>query len=866
MTQGAASPRKLSQPAPEGAAEISAIASRETVVARAIPLDLMPLISSYRAQRGITLRIEDLPPLGRLSAGQDNGDNSWSLALDELEGLSYFPPEGFHKQHTLKLRLIAKTKRGASPVALIDFLIMGDDERANAPPFEVAAGRTEPNPPAGGLLKKILSLRAALGRHDAAMPLGVDQESAETKDAPDGREAERPQFASITAGLLIRKTEAQTSAERPQSASLTADLLARKGEAQPWSGLGTQEAEIAAAKVATAHAAAVKLKAAEAQWQDKSAKSVAEITARCRAAEAALASARAAAEHRKAEIAELHDQLERLRRHREMEIAAAKLEAAETLKAAEAQWQDNSVRSVAELTARCRVAEEALASARAAERSHAAAELTDLHDQLERLRRHREVEIDAAKLEAAETLKAAEAQWQEKAARSVAELTARCRVAEEALASARTAAQGTRPEAEVAALQDQLERLRRNGEAQIAAAKLEAAETRKAAEARWQEKAARSLAELTARCRVAEDALASARTAAQGTRPEAEVAVLQDQLERLRRNGEAQIAAAKLAAAETLKAAEAQWQDQAAQSVAELTARCRAAEEALASARAAAGPPEAALAALQDQLQSLRRNGEAEVAAAKLEAAETLKAAEAQWRDQAAQSVAEVTARCRAAEEALASAYAADTGKGETDHAYVRRLNHDINSLQRSLAEREAHLEQALARLEELRLAPAAPSPVNTWNPLSNRDAEVEAEDAQDPSHLWRDALIVFFAVMGAVLFWPRVEEALMTAGVLDVPAQPRAVIAAPPAPAPAPLPPPKPDHPATTVTRGVNMRAAPATGAEVLASLKSGMPVVVIGQTGNWDEVEISGAGGKTLQGWVYKSYLDTSGTVSPH
>jgi hypothetical protein len=69
-----------------------------------------------------------------LSAGRDNGDNSWSLALDELEGLSYFRPEGFNGQHTLKLRVIAKTKRGASRIALIEFPITGDDERADAPP------------------------------------------------------------------------------------------------------------------------------------------------------------------------------------------------------------------------------------------------------------------------------------------------------------------------------------------------------------------------------------------------------------------------------------------------------------------------------------------------------------------------------------------------------------------------------------------------------------------------------------------------------------------------------------------------------------------------------------------------------------
>jgi hypothetical protein len=710
MTPGAASPRRISQPASEGEANNPASASRETPVA--IPLDLGPLISSYRTQPGLTLRIEELPPLGRLSAGQNNGDNSWSLGLDELEGLSYFPPQGFDKQHTLKLRLIAKAKRGASPIALIDLYIMGDEEPANAEP----AGRKEPLPPEPGFLKKILSLRSALARQDAAMPRGVDQDLTDSDDALAGREAERPQFASINGDLLIRRGEAQTSAGWPQSASITTDLLARKGEAQPWSSPGTQEAEIAAAKQAAAYEAAVKLKAAEARWQD------------------------------------------------------------------------NATRSVAALTARCRAAETALASARAAQHSHSEAELAGLHDQLERLRRHQEVDIAAAKeaaaREAAAKLKAAEAQWQDKAARSVALLTARCRAAEEALASARAAA-----EAELAALEDQLERLRRHQEVDIAAAKQ----------------------------------------------------------------------AAALEAAAKLKAAEVQWQDKAAKSVAELTARCRAAEEATARA---AERPEAERTALQDQLERLRRNNEAEIAAAKLEAAEKLKAAEAQWRDQAANSMAELTARCRAAEETVASARAADTDKAETDHAYVRRLNRDITALQSSLVEREADLAQARARLEELRLGTPTPSPASARHPLSNRPDDPATEQAQDSGHLWRDALIVFFAVMGAVLFWPRVEAALMTAGLLEAPAQPRAVIAAAPTPPP---PPPKPEHPKAIVARAVNMRAEPTTGAAVVSSLKSGMPVAILGHNGNWDQVEISGADGKTLQGWVYGSFLDASGAANP-
>ena len=59
---------------------------------RAVALDLASLIAPYRRQGRFTLRIENLPQGARLTAGRNNGDRTWSLALDELDGLSYFPP------------------------------------------------------------------------------------------------------------------------------------------------------------------------------------------------------------------------------------------------------------------------------------------------------------------------------------------------------------------------------------------------------------------------------------------------------------------------------------------------------------------------------------------------------------------------------------------------------------------------------------------------------------------------------------------------------------------------------------------------------------------------------------------------------
>src|SRR5882672_5997114 len=58
-----------------------------------IALDLGPLVAPYRKHGRLSLRVERLPHRARLSRGHNNGDRSWSLMSDELEGLSYLPPK-----------------------------------------------------------------------------------------------------------------------------------------------------------------------------------------------------------------------------------------------------------------------------------------------------------------------------------------------------------------------------------------------------------------------------------------------------------------------------------------------------------------------------------------------------------------------------------------------------------------------------------------------------------------------------------------------------------------------------------------------------------------------------------------------------
>src|SRR5260370_33382014 len=61
-----------------------------------------------------------MPQLARLSAGRNNGDNSWSLTLDQLEDLTYQPPEGMYEAHSLAVRIIG-LDGGGSKLAVLDF-------------------------------------------------------------------------------------------------------------------------------------------------------------------------------------------------------------------------------------------------------------------------------------------------------------------------------------------------------------------------------------------------------------------------------------------------------------------------------------------------------------------------------------------------------------------------------------------------------------------------------------------------------------------------------------------------------------------------------------------------------------------------
>src|SRR6185295_19152130 len=86
----------------------------------AVPLELAPMLSPFKKHGRLSIRLDRLPVFARLSAGRNNGDNSWSLAPDELDDRTYLLPEGSDGPHTLVIRIIGP---GGSTLGVLDLPI-----------------------------------------------------------------------------------------------------------------------------------------------------------------------------------------------------------------------------------------------------------------------------------------------------------------------------------------------------------------------------------------------------------------------------------------------------------------------------------------------------------------------------------------------------------------------------------------------------------------------------------------------------------------------------------------------------------------------------------------------------------------------
>ena len=744
MKQGATRLRKV----PETAEEIAAMPARASAdsaaATRAIPVNLMPLISAYRRRGRFMLRIENLPQAARFSAGQNNGDGSWSLALDELDELVYFVPKNATSgDHTLSIRLVAKDDTEAFTLALIDFPILGMGERESAGfPKPVEAGpsqdvlRAELQETQGKLAARdaeLNQLRASAERMGVLLQQKLDQavteaearwrreeparfaaEKSKLEEQFDQRLAERESRVQAMADIAREQQAAQIRRLAQELGAVQETLASRDGElAASRAALERARAETESETKAARQSAQVKaseaLKVAEAEWQTKAGKALAEMTARRDQAEAALAKAQAAlaAADASGELQNLRSELEKLRLKAEADAAAkvqAEARTAEAVKAAEAakagelESQAQAAKLLADMTARAEAAEAGLSAVETTGPGHEA-EIGRLRADLERQRFQLEMDLLSAKValeeKAQDALKAAEAEWQASADEARTGLVARAERAEAELAEARAAAM---PNADrdmaLNQLRRELEHQRVKAQEEIAAALatagVKAVETETA------------LAEVTARAKAAEAALAKAPSA---TEQEIAANQLRRELEHQRVKAQSEIATAQS------KQAELQ------QALAAMTARAEASEATLAKAPSST-EQEIAANQLRRELEHQRTKAQSELAvahaaletrmteaaAAKAEAARQLSEGEAEM----TQLRAEFEQKGKAAESAIAALrMAAEKESAEKLKQAEARWQTEKATLMAEMAERAETAEATLARAKRLDAAKA---------------------------------------------------------------------------------------------------------------------------------------------------------------
>jgi Bacterial SH3 domain len=466
-------------------ADIYALASaKQAVASRAVPLELKPLLSPYRKHGRFTLRIENLPQSARLSAGQNNGDRTWSLALDELDDLFFFPPTGPDKEHTIAIRIITKDETGASTIALLNHRISSASEDENALPSQPHPVTQKSEPielPQGNVLRNEIS---------------------QLKDALAERDSELHRLRTSTEGINAHL------AGRFDASLTAAESVWRRDEALRLNALEAELREEFERKLTEVRLCA----RADADSPNN------EQAAALRNAQLELTTVKKTLANRVADLAKLQSEFERLRQNLQTDVLAAKADAQATV-AGEVDRRSHAEKALAELTARYESAEASLALAR--ETSPVAnyeGELNQLRSELEIRRQEAEAQISAAmaaaEAGAAERLKAAQSEWEQCTAKELAETIARCESAEAAHAAVR-AGTATNLEAELRQLQSEFEVQRREMEAEIEAVKAtaegRAAERLRAEEAQWRQSAAKELAGITARCEAAEAAVIAAR-------------------------------------------------------------------------------------------------------------------------------------------------------------------------------------------------------------------------------------------------------------------------------------------------------------------------------------------------------------------
>ena len=99
---------------------------RSPLISHQIPLNLRHFLDPFKGKGRLFIRIERLPQQASLSAGQRNGDGTWSLASDEIDGVRYLIPSYRARDHQLTIRVMAREVDAVTTLKVADYLISVD--------------------------------------------------------------------------------------------------------------------------------------------------------------------------------------------------------------------------------------------------------------------------------------------------------------------------------------------------------------------------------------------------------------------------------------------------------------------------------------------------------------------------------------------------------------------------------------------------------------------------------------------------------------------------------------------------------------------------------------------------------------------
>jgi len=770
---------------------------------RSVPLRLAPLLGPYKGHGRVAIRVERLPHRTRLSTGQNNGDHSWSVLLDQLDDLCFQFPSDLQEAPILAIRVI---NRDGATVAVLDYQVSLSDASSEPVPQGGEPPRANAADTIRGLHDDLAKAKEELCARETAF-VELQQRAARNWEEQSKKQIEESLNAArreweaeaekLLAAASARADSAFEAARRTWQTEHDARLTESERRVRELSAQDRarwqREADAALAVVQEGWKTSEtsRLAAAEARWRNEAA--------------AALADARAEAVRNQGE----HAKMGRLR----AELAAAK-----------------RLLSGSEME---------LAKIRSDVDQERAGWRQGTQTAIARAQKVWKAEEDTRVL-------AAETRWREQATAALAESVAARKRIEAALIEARASARsadGKRDQAELHRLQDELAALQSKIASGQAAFALEReqwrqeidgrlAQARKewkadeyarfaAAETRWRDQSAVALAEAVAGQQRAEAALIEARAKEDAPRSqpnENELRRLQDEVASIQ---------SKLTYRETEFAqARAQWLQES----------------------------EAKLAGAADEWRASETVRLAEVEARiRSEAKKSLDSAAARL-GQAESELAQLRAMPK-------------TETESNDHLTILRLRDNLEKATIALEVRDIELRharsataQALARWTS-EVAPAEQRPNSGLMTWPGRKDKRNENDEKPARPLWRDVAIVAGLAALVTVLYPTIVSLLpddwapQYGSETDAPAPPHA-------PAVNPVlrsTPPIAEQPSDIVIRAARVHADPIKSSAVLATLPADMKITPLEQRGDWVRVSLDGLDGahKHQQGWVFASYL---------